>query len=180
MKKLKNSSGIGVVEILMLIVALIAIVSIAQVAFAQTIPSDGISSPLLSCYPASVETIDDTNYYITEDDIAILASAIFYEEGEPETPEDERRCYLAGSVVINRMASPEFPDTVGGVIDQTGQYACRDMVFNEGYYGDIDWEIAEELLTYGTTIPNDVVFQAQFSQGSGIYEHIGNQYFCYR
>lgn len=78
------------------------------------------------------------------------------------------------------MKSPEFPDTVGGVISQEGQYDCIDRVRNEGYYGDIDWEIAEELLTYGTTIPENVVYQAQFTQGSGIYEHIGNQYFCYR
>ena len=124
--------------------------------------------------------IDDTNHAITEEDISLLASLIYYEEGEPVTPEDELRCYYCGSVVINRIASSEFPNTVEGVVNQTGQYACINKIRNEGYYGDIDWEIAEELLTYGSTIPYTVVFQAQFKQGSGVFAHIGNQYFCYR
>jgi len=157
------------------VIILIAILSIGTAAIARQ--SSGTSS-LQSFYDPLSR--DDTNYSITEDDIYLLACTIFYEEGEPVTPEDELRCYLCGSVIINRMKSPEFPDTVGGVISQEGQYDCIDRVRNEGYYGDIDWEIAEELLTYGTTIPENVVFQAQFTQGSGIYEHIGNQYFCYR
>lgn len=125
--------------------------------------------------------VDDTNKDITVEDIELLASLIYYEQGEPETAEDEERCYLTGCVVLNRMASPEFPDTLEGVIYQTGQYACINKIRNNGYYGDICFEIAEGLLTYGVeNVPENVVFQAQFTQGSGIYKNIYNQYFCYR
>ena len=125
--------------------------------------------------------VDDTNKDITVEDIELLASLIYYEQGEPETPEDEERCYLTGCVVLNRMASPEFPDTLEGVIYQTGQYACINKIRNSGYYGDICFEIAEGLLTYGVEdVPENLVFQAQFQQGSGVYKKIYNQYFCYR
>lgn len=125
--------------------------------------------------------VDDTNKDITVDDIELLASLIYYEQGEPETPEDEERCYLTGCVVLNRMTSPEFPDTLEGVIYQTGQYACINKIRNNGYYGDICFEIAEGLLTYGVEdVPENLVFQAQFQQGSGVYKKIYNQYFCYR
>lgn len=125
--------------------------------------------------------IDDTNKDITVEDIELLASLIYYEQGEPETTEDEERCYLTGCVVLNRIASPEFPDTLEGVIYQTGQYACINKIRNGGYYGDICFEIAEGLLTYGVeNVPENLVFQAQFRQGSGVYKNIYNQYFCYR
>ena len=127
--------------------------------------------------------VDDTNKDITVEDIELLASLIYYEQGEPETPEDEERCYLTGCVVLNRMASDEFPNTLEEVICQQNpiQYACAKRVMEKGEYHDIDFEIAEGLLTYGVEdVPSNVVWQSQFKQGSGVYKHIGNQYFCYR
>ena len=127
------------------------------------------------------EFVDDTNPDITTSDVELLASLIYYEQGEPETAEDEERCYLTGCVVLNRVASDEFPNTMAEVINQQGQYACANKVRNYGYYGDICFEIAEGLLTYGVEdVPDNLVFQAQFPQGSGTYKKIYNQYFCYR
>ena len=46
------------------------------------------------------------------------------------------------------------------------------MSFDEAY------DIARDLLTNGSTIPSDIVYQAQFRQGSYVYKQIGNTYFC--
>ncbi len=134
----------------------------------------------------AVPMADDTNPDISMDDIDLLARLITAEEGYALSYEGDKRqeiidCYYhCGGVVLNRMKSHEFPDTLEGVIYQRGQY---DVVNNGAInrdYDDIAYEVAEELLTYGTDIPDDVVFQAEFVQGSGVYKKIGNQYFCRR
>ena len=83
-----------------------------------------------------------------------------------------------GSVVLNRVASDDFPDTIPDVVFQRGQYACT----WDGNYDreptERNWEVARYLLENGTQIPENVVFQAQFKQGP-IWKHIDNQIFCY-
>ena len=71
-----------------------------------------------------------------------------------------------------------FPDTMEEVIFQTMQYACT-------WDGNFDREpcqqaidIAGYLLQNGSILPENVVFQAQFEQGNGIYCTYGNQYYC--
>jgi hypothetical protein len=120
---------------------------------------------------------------VDEADIELLARLITAEQGYADNYEDEldyeERAYLCGSVVINRMKSDKFPNTLQEVINQPGQYQCVSNGHINKEYDDIAWEIAEELLVYGTTIDESIVFQAEFQQGSGTYRKIGNTYFCY-
>jgi len=110
-----------------------------------------------------------------EEEIDLLARLITAETGGT----DEYLSYLTGSVVINRMKSDKFPKTLFGVIYQKGQYESSWNGHIYKPYTDLAWEIAEELLTYGTTIDEKVVFQSEFTQGSGVYKQIGRTYFCY-
>ena len=84
-----------------------------------------------------------------------------------------------GSVVINRVHSDAYPDTIRDVVFQSGQYACT----WDGNYDrepeEESVEAAEYLLKHGSQYPDEVVYQANFTQGSGVYEVIGNMYFCY-
>ena len=84
-----------------------------------------------------------------------------------------------GSVVINRVHDDRFPDTITEVVFQDGQYACT----WDGNYDrepeDECIEAAEYLLENGSQYPDEVVWQANFIQGNGLYEQIGNMYFCY-
>ena len=41
------------------------------------------------------------------------------------------------------------------------------------------YEIAKRVLTEPSTIPETVVFQAEFSQGTGVYKYQDGIYFCY-
>lgn len=111
-----------------------------------------------------------------EEEISLLARLITAETGGT----DEYLSYLTGSVVINRMNNPSFPSTVFGVIYQQGQYECTWNGHIYRPYTDLAWEIAEELLTYGTTIPENVLFQAEFEQANGVYQKVGNTYFCWK
>ena len=113
-----------------------------------------------------------------EEEISLLARLITAETGGT----DEYLSYLTGSVVINRMNNPSFPDTLFGVIYQNNpiQYQCTVDGHIYQPYTDLAWEIAEELLTYGTTIPENVLYQAEFVQGKGIYKKVGNTYFCWK
>ena len=83
-----------------------------------------------------------------------------------------------GSVVLNRVAHPAYPDTIEGVIFQKRQYACT---WDGNYYRDptpTNWEVAEMLLREGSQIPSNVIFQAQFKQGNFTWRRIENEYFC--
>jgi hypothetical protein len=110
-----------------------------------------------------------------EEEIELLARLITAETGGT----DEYLSYLTGSVVINRMKSDKFPNTVFAVIYQKNQYECTWNGHIYKPYTDLAWEIAEELLTYGTTIDESVVYQSEFTQGGGVFQQIGRTYFCY-
>lgn len=84
-----------------------------------------------------------------------------------------------GSVVLNRVKSSKFPNTIKGVIYQSGQYSCIwDGNFNKKPNKQ-SIKNAIYLLKNGSQLPKHVVFQAEFMQGRGIYKKVGNTYFCY-
>lgn len=113
------------------------------------------------------------NFY-DEDDLYILSHLIY---GEAGGESDE--CQLAvGSVVLNRVKSSSFPNSIESVVFAPGQYACT-------WDGNYDKEPSQRaidnaryLLENGSTLPDGVVYQAQFVQGE-IYAEIDGEYFCY-
>lgn len=83
------------------------------------------------------------------------------------------------SVILNRVNSDKFPNTIFEVITQPGQYA---FVVDEIIWGEPDeraMKNAEYVYWNGSQIPENVLFQAEFIQGSGVWKQINNQYFCY-
>ena len=114
---------------------------------------------------------------VDKDELYMLSHLIYAEVGSDYISDKCKR--YAGSVVLNRMKSDKFPDTMKGVIFQDGQYACTliGTYYNEP--SDRCVEIARELLTKGSAIPDNVVFQAEFKQGDGVYDKINGTYFCY-
>ena len=90
-----------------------------------------------------------------------------------------RECQVAvGSVVLNRVNSDRYPDTLEGVITQRHQYACyRDGNFHRTPT-ETNIEVARELLMYGSQLPANIYFQAQFKQGDFCYAKIDGEFFC--
>lgn len=117
------------------------------------------------------------------DDVMELARIIYAEAGSTHIPTWVKE--YVGSVVLNRVASPEFPDSVEEVIYQSGQYS---PTFDLEHYLSISPSeecvaIAEDLLVSGSKLPSEVVFQANFKQGSEVYAvyedpYYGSTYFC--
>lgn len=115
---------------------------------------------------------------VDPEDLEILAHLLRGEAGSDWCSDE--MVYYVGSVVLNRVAAKDFPDTIEGVVFQKGQYACTwdgnyDRKPTERHY-----RIAEDLLLNGSLLPEDVVFQAEFKQGSAVYAKVQNMYFCYR
>lgn len=111
-------------------------------------------------------------------DIDLLARTINAEAGST-TCTYEMRLYV-GSVISNRVQSELFPDTLEEVIYQSGQFECviNGMIYKEA--SKESREIAERIIKEGSALPADVLYFAEFTQGSGIYAKLQNLYFCYR
>ena len=112
----------------------------------------------------------------TEYEIDLLARLIYAESGS--TWCSNKMQYYVGSVVLNRVASPYFPNTLEEVIYSPGQYTCIKNGVLCSKYDDRTRHCAEYLITNGSMLPPNVVFQAQGKQGDGVYEKVQNMYFC--
>lgn len=115
--------------------------------------------------------------YVSEEDVELLAHVLYAEAGSDWLSDD--LIYSVGSVVINRINSSYFPDNLYDVIYQENQYACvEDGNINKNP-SQRCYDIAEDLLRNGSRLPENVVFQAGFTQGIGTYKVEQNVYFCY-
>jgi len=127
---------------------------------------------------------DTTEYNGTsniEDDLFYLAAAVCQEAGGSS----EEIQMLVANVVVNRVNSPMYPDTIYDVLTQYMQYGTMwkygisfpswadDNVKNRCY------DVAKRILDGERVCPENVVFQAEFVQGSGIYKQFDGFYFCY-
>lgn len=109
------------------------------------------------------------------DDLELLAQVIEHENYST----GERAMYLTGAVVINRMNRKGWPNTIHDVIYQKGQYSTIDKFWTRPVHQEC-YRIASWLLIFGCPdVPPNVVYQATFKQGSGVYEFVKTDYFCY-
>ena len=117
----------------------------------------------------------------TDDDLFYLAAAVCREAGG----ESEEIQLLVANVVINRVNSSIYPDTIYGVLTDYRQYG---MMWKYGVsfpsWADQDtidhcYDVARRILEGERVCPDNVLFQAEFEQGSGIYKQFDGFYFCY-
>lgn len=80
-----------------------------------------------------------------------------------------------GSVVLNRVASDRFPNTIPEVIEQPGQYSTAAYLASQEPTQEAI-NVAVDLLENGSKFPEDVVWQANFVQGSYIYKSLSTSY----
>lgn len=121
------------------------------------------------------KTIKQKEKY-TDEELYIMSHLIY---GEAGNCSDELQIAV-GSVVLNRVKSKYFPNTIKEVVFQKGQYACT----WDGNYDKSPDEQAinnsKYLLESGSQLPAACIFQAEFIQGDGVYKTIGNTYICYK
>lgn len=112
---------------------------------------------------ARLVTQEASCYYDTDEDIWLECS-------------DEWQYYVA-CVVLNRVESTYFPDTLEEVLFQEGQYESASTLY-ETEPSERAYRNSKMVLDGYRPLPKEVVFQAEFQQGP-IYAKIGNTYFCY-
>lgn len=131
----------------------------------------------------------------SDEDIRILTTTVFHEAGHTT---EQLRQYVA-QVVLNRVADSRFPDTVKGVITQPGQYSTKyatveaanaiqatDSKNGTYYYGICEDSVKADMMGQ-VEMPSNVLYQANFSQGKGVWKSVyfnsgwyaSTSYFCY-
>ena len=115
------------------------------------------------------------------DDLYLLARVIDAMAGSDWLTDDFRMC--VGEVVLNRVASPEFPNTIRDVVYQRGQYA----VVNTAHFAALTprrecVDCALRLLQGERHMVAAVVYQADYLQGELFTmfpdRQLGSTYFC--
>ena len=113
----------------------------------------------------------------TQEDINLLAEVIYHENWH--TDKDHLAAYYTGAVVMNRVKSKNWPDTIEKVLYQKGQYSTTKYFFKKEIPEEC-YQMARDILIYGTNdVPSNVIFQAMRKQGSGVWKKVGTDYFCY-
>ena len=131
----------------------------------------------------------------SDEDIRILTTTVFHEAGHTT---EQLRQYVA-QVVLNRVEDSRFPDTVKGVITQPGQYSTKYATVeaanaiqatdskNGTYYYGICEDSVKAAMMGQVEMPSNVLYQANFSQGKGVWKSVyfnsgwyaSTSYFCY-
>ena len=145
----------------------------------QPVVEETTTQPIEEATPVT-KNIEEENHgqWWTEEDYQYLLMIIV---GEAQNCSRQEQMYV-GSVVLNRLHSSWFPNqnTIKQVATAKGQYAC--MWDGNAYKTptETNKEVALELLKNGSVLPENVVFQALFKQGNGVYCKINKTYFCYK
>ena len=131
----------------------------------------------------------------SDEDIRILTTTVFHEAGHTT---EQLRQYVA-QVVLNRVEDSRFPDTVKGVITQPGQYSTKYATVeaanaiqatdskNGTYYYGICEDSVKAAMMGQVEMHSNVLYQANFSQGKGVWKSVyfnsgwyaSTSYFCY-
>ncbi len=129
----------------------------------------------------NAQELDEKSYSF--EDLMYLSKIMYAEAGSDWLSDEWKMC--VGEVVLNRVASPEFPKTIKKVIEQPGQYyAANSRYFYKLLPSERCVELAVRLLNGERHLAPSVVFQANFAQGGGtekaFYDkYLGWTYFCY-
>ena len=156
-----------------------------------------IQAPVLSCsYAEALEMppavvieepvpAEEAPTY-TEEELEALA-IIIYQEAGGDACSDETRS-MVGTVVLNRVASDLFPDTIMEVATQERQYGrlywtglvWPERANNPGEAHAVQraYDCARAILEGERALPEDVIWQAEFPQGTEIVAHQDGLYFC--
>ena len=118
---------------------------------------------------------------ISFDDLYLLAKLICAEAGSDWLSDDFRLC--VGEVVLNRVDSPEFPDSISDVVYQKGQYASAGTAaFASLVPSQACVDVALRLMQGERQMAPSVVFQSDHEQGEifSMYtdRRLGTTFFC--
>lgn len=123
----------------------------------------------------------------TDWELEMMSIVIYREAGGNECSNKTR--IMVGNVVMNRVRSKSFPNTIYGVLTQRGQYAGMSNGVTWPRRASNRWEqdavkrarkCAKKVLEGQSYLPSNVVYQSEYrSLGSGVYCVSDGMYFNY-
>lgn len=135
---------------------------------------------------AEIEAPAEPEKTYSEEDLEMLALVIYQEAGGDACSDETR--LMVGNVVMNRVASDRFPDTIEEVLLQERQYGRlhwtglvwpeRASKPEEAHAVQRAYDCAERVLEGERLLPDDVIWQAEFKQGTEVVAEQDGMYFC--
>lgn len=120
------------------------------------------------------------------EDLETLALIIYQEAGGDDCSDETR--LMVGTVVLNRVEDERYPDTIAAVATEYKQYGRlywtglewpeRASKVEEAHAVKRAYDCATQLLDGHRALPKDVVFQAEFAQGTEVVAQQDGFYFC--
>ena len=147
-----------------------------------------VTTEVVAAKPTEAEapTVVEAKTPYTAEELETLALVIYQEAGG-DCCSDETRM-MVGTVVMNRLADPRFPDTLYGVLTQKAQYGRlywtglvwpeRASAPEEAHAVTRAYACADRILRGERALPSDVIFQSEFIQGTEIAAYSDGMYFC--
>ena len=129
--------------------------------------------------PVYLEQLEEPVYPY---EIQLLAEVMYHEN----YVNGEEVMYYTGAVVMNRVRSKEFPNTVKKVLYQNNprQYSTTDKFFTKDIPESV-YHLACKVAKGTSDVPSGVLYQAMFRQGEiwkaipSSYSSKDVEYFCY-
>ena len=193
-KKIINSVTIGFFMAFLLVVSIISQQGsnnpeIIAVALPQEILSEkGTEDPEVSIEENHVEKVgcaiesENPKYLFTDEEFELFVHLLYAEAGSPKMT--DRTIRMVGEVVLNRIDSDKYPDTLKGVIYQQGQYGPATKGFETKEIPEDAmriYGIAKDLIWNGQTILPDYVLGCashEIAERNGtIYTHSQTEWF---
>ena len=122
----------------------------------------------------------------TAEDLETLALIIYQEAGGDDCSDETR--LMVGTVVLNRVADDRYPDTIADVATEYKQYGhlywtglkwpMRASKAEESHAVKRAYDCATQLLDGYRALPEDVIYQAEFIQGTEVVVQQDGFYFC--
>jgi len=121
-------------------------------------------------YNLKLDALESKEARIDFDNLFLLSKIITWEAGSSWIPIEQKMA--VGEVLLNRVASPEFPDTLKECVYQKGQYSGSHTAKFQKFLPRQDCVEAALRLLQGERVLNEpkAIFQANFKQGSGVYK----------
>ena len=156
---------------------------------AEQAPEPTNSNPTKEITPqVKVTTIaaePPTEHEYTAEELEMLALVIYQEAGADWCSDETR--LMVGTVVMNRIADPRFPDTMHEVVTEERAYGRlhwtgivwpdRASYPEEAHAIGRAFTIARRILHGERALPEDVVFQSEYIMGD-IVAYSDGMYFC--
>lgn len=119
--------------------------------------------------------IDKNGEIVNQDDLNLLSEVIYWENYH----NGYEVMLYTGSVVLNRVKRPDFPNSIREVLYQKGQYVTTPKFFTKAIPQECR-DVAMHLLLCGSQAPVDVIYQSTHREfGSGVWKTIKGEYFNY-